>query len=58
MRKHTDISKLLIKEKDIRNESYKAIRQYAEADFKCIKHFDKNKESSYLKYREVNNLYG
>ena len=34
------------------------ICQYEKANNKYMKHYDKNKESSYLKYWGANNLYG
>ena len=36
----------------------KGIRGYVKANNKYIKNYDKNKESSYLKYWDVNNWYG
>ena len=54
----TDINMLLMVEKGIRGGICHAIRRYAKADNKYMKDYDKNKESSYLKYWFVNNLYG
>ena len=49
---------LLIVEKSIRGGKCHAIHRYAKANNKYMKYFDKNKELSYLKYGDVNNLYG
>ena len=54
----TDIDMLLIVEKWIRWEICHAIHQYLKANNKYMKDYDKNKESSYLKYWDANNLYG
>ena len=35
-----------------------SIYQYATANSKYMKYYDKNKESSYIQYRDVNNIYG
>ena len=52
----TNIDTLLMVEKGIRRGICHAIYRYTEANNKCIKDYDKNKESSYLKYWDVNNL--
>ena len=49
---------LLIVEKGIRGGIYHAIKRYAKANNKYTKGYDMNKESSYLKYWDVNNAYG
>ena len=49
---------LLMTEKGIRGGMCHAICHYAKANNKYMKDYDKNKESLYLKYWDVNNLYG
>ena len=49
---------LLILKNGIRGRVCFAIYQYVKANDKYMKNYDKNKESSYLKYWDVNNLYG
>ena len=49
---------LLMAEKRIRGGICHAIHQYAKANNIYTDHYDKSKESSYLKYWDVNNLYG
>ena len=43
--------------KGIRAEICHAIHRYAKAKNKYMKDYDKNKESSYFKYWDVNHLY-
>ena len=54
----TNIDMLLTVEKGITGGIWHAIHQYAKAKNKYMKDYDKNKESSYLKYWDANNLYG
>ena len=49
---------LLIVEKGIRGGICNTIHQYAKANDKYMKDYDKDKESSYLKYWDVNILSG
>ena len=44
-------------EKDIRRGICHAIHRYAKANNKYIKDYNKHKESTYLQYWDVNNLY-
>ena len=48
---------LLMVEKDIRRGICHSVYRYAKAKNKYIKYYDKNKESSYIQYWHVNNLY-
>ena len=49
---------LLIVEKGIRGRICYSIHKYAKANNIYMKIYDKNMESSYIKYLDVNNLYG
>ena len=49
---------LLMVEKRIRRGICHSIFRYAKANNKYMKDYDKNKESSYIQYWDVNNLYG
>ena len=49
---------LLMFEKGIRGGIFQTNYQYAKVYNKYTKDFDKNKEPSYLRYCDVNNLYG
>ena len=54
----TDIDMLLMVEKGIRRGICHAIHRYAKTNNKYMKDYDKHRESSYLKYWDVNNLFG
>ena len=54
----TDTDMLLTVKKRVRGEMCHAIHQYAKANNKYMKEYDKNKDLSYLKYWDVNNLHG
>ena len=44
--------------KNIRGGICHVIHQYAKANEKYMKDYDKNEKPSYLKYWNINNLYG
>ena len=54
----TNIDMLLMVGKGIRGGICHSIYQYAKANNKYMKDYDKNKESSYIQCRDVNNIYG
>ena len=59
----TDINMLLMIEKSIKGWIFRyakspCIYWYPKANNKYMKDYDKNKESSYLKYWDINSLYG
>ena len=45
-------------EKGIRGVICHAIHSYAKENIKYMTNYDKNKESSYIKYLDAKNLYG
>ena len=49
---------LLMMEKGIRGRICHSIYQYSKANNSYLKNYDRDKESSYLQYWNVNNLYG
>ena len=52
----TDIDMLLMLEKGIRDRICHAIHRYVKANNKYMKNYDKNNDSLYLKYWDINNL--
>ena len=53
-----DIDMLLMMEREIRVAISHVVDHYAKANNKYMKEYHKSKESLYLKYWDVNNLYG
>ena len=49
---------LLMVDKGTRGGISHYIYRYEKANSKCMKDYDKNKESSYLQYWDVKSLYG
>ena len=49
---------LLMVEEGIRVGICLSIHRYAKANNKCMKHYNNNEESSYIRYLDANNLYG
>ena len=54
----TDMDVLLKVKKEVSGAICHDIHQYVKANNKYMKDYDENKESSYLEYCHVNNLYG
>ena len=54
----TNIDMLMMVKKGTRSRICHAIHRYTKANNKQMKNYDKNKESSYLIYLDVNNLHG
>ena len=52
-----DTDMLLIVENGIRGGTCQSIYRYAKGNSKYSRYYDKNEESSYLQYWDVNNLY-
>ena len=53
----TGIDMLLMVEKGIRGRIYHTFHRCAKANNRYMKDYDENRESSYLKYWDINNLY-
>ena len=53
-----DYDMLLMVEEGIRGGICHSIHRYARANNKYMKNYNKNEESSYIQYLDLNNLYG
>ena len=56
--KKTDLGMLLMVEKETRGRICHAIHRYAKANYKYMKNYDENEESSFLEYLDANRLAG
>ena len=54
----TNIDMLLMVEKDIRERICHSIYQYTKDNNKYMTDYDKNKESLYIQYWDINHLFG
>ena len=54
----TDINMILMVEKEVIRGICHSIYRYSKANNKYMKDYDKNEESSYLQYWDVNNIFG
>ena len=54
----TDINIILMVEKEVIRGICHSIYRYSKANNKDMKDYDKNEESSYLQYWDVNNIFG
>ena len=53
------VTDMLLKiEKSIGDAIWHAIHRFVKANNKYMKYYDKSRESTYLKYWDINNLYG
>ena len=53
-----DVDMLVMVEKGIRGGISHAIHRHGKVNNKCMKNYNKNKESSYFQYLDAKNLYG